>query len=445
MIDRSGVELLVEVGTLLSAPTVTALDTGLDLSVVAVTAFVGGRRGELVIRPTDRPGPTDPFPLSRTEEEPSLADAPGLMPGLPPVPEPGGRAATVPPALRPQAGPAPLPDLPAGAPGIGAAPGLSDNQWQRLDEGRPVVDDTSLGGPAVLFPVSSAGLVIGALRIGGLVNERAVADTLTGSERGEVVSGAGALLGAAIARRAALLDAPADTTFLARMSHELRTPLNAILGFGQLLEPADLSPEEAENLTRIARAGRHMLALINDALDVAAVDSGGLTLSLEDFDVEPVIGECLDLLGPAAEAAGLAIERPGREGPGLRVRADRQRLRQVLLNLLSNAVKYNHPGGRIRVEVHPVDGQGNRVESADHRHVQIAIADSGRGIAADRLADAFAPFERLGAERTGIEGTGLGLSLVKSLTTAMGGCVAVTSSEGVGSTFTVDLPNGSLS
>ncbi|WP_170324087.1 ATP-binding protein [Cryptosporangium phraense] len=472
MTDRSGVELLVEVGTLLSAPTVAALDTGLELSVVAVTAFVGGRRGELVVRPSDQPGPTDPFPLADAEaraasgpptgeETVRLADAPGLTPGLPPVPEPGEHAAAVPSALRPPAGPAPLPDLPAGAPGIGAAPGLSEGQWQRLDEGRPVVDDTSLGGPAVLFPVSCAGMVIAALRVGGLVNERAVADNLTASERGEVVTGACALLGAAITRRQAAAEsetpaasargaapraerdgdsgrdaAPsAESDFLARMSHELRTPLNAILGFAQLLEPADLTPEESDNLTHIVRAGRHMLAILNDALDVEAVESGHVSLDPEDIDLDQAIGEALDLIRPAAESAGLAIERPATDG--LRVRADRQRLRQVLLNLLSNAVKYNRPGGRIRVEANPVDSRGHRTDD-DFRYVQIAVADSGRGIPEDRLADVFTPFERIGVKDVG--GTGLGLSLVKSLTTAMDGCVDVTSSEGAGSTFTIDLP-----
>ncbi|MFG1924317.1 ATP-binding protein [Cryptosporangium sp. NPDC048952] len=617
--DRTGVELLVEVGALLSAsPSVAALDSALELSVVAVTAFVGGRRGELVVRPTD---PTTPFPLADAPgarppesgrpsvelpesgrpnaELPesgrpsagrpvrvSLADAPGLMPGLPPAPEPGGHAAPVPPALTPAAGPAPLPGLPAGAPGIGAAPGLSDVQWQRLDEGRPIVDDTSLGGPAVLIPVSHGGLVTAAIRIGGVLNENAVVEHLRGSDRGEIAVGAGSLIGAAIARRASLLTEesadqhartlleqlgsvvvqidtlgriayvnPAFTQFtgipaadvigqgamdgvhpddrqvaaehmaetsrpgrpgsavrdvrfrdrdgnprwmevqggplldasgnavgfagtlhdvterrqetlnanvardraeqardraersnrakgefLSRMSHELRTPLNAILGFAQLLESAELSPIDADNLGQILRAGRHLLAVLNDALDVARIETGRLSLSVESVHVEPLVEEALTLMRPAAEEAALTLERPTLATTGMVARADRQRLRQVLLNLLSNAVKYNRPGGRVTVDFHPADDQGSRVAPQAANWLRITVTDTGLGIPADRLDDVFVPFERLGAERTGVEGTGLGLSLVKSLLEAMGARIGVSSVAGFGSTFQIDLP-----
>lgn len=593
--DRSGIELLVQVGTLLSASTVADLDSGLELSVVAVTAYVGGRRGELVLRPS---APTDPFPLA-TDVGPAetLADAPGLTPGLPPAPDPGEHAAPAPPALAPTAGPPPLgggasgstagrPGLPAGTPGLGAAPGLSDLQWQRLDEGRPIVDDTSLGGPAVLLPVSHHGQVRAALRIGGLVNESAVAQHLSSGERGEVVIGAGGLIGAAIARRTSMLGdevaanhartlldrlgsvvvqidslgriayvnpafteltgIPAaemigrgamehvhpddrqvasehmaeqlltpsggpvalretrfldrdgnarwmevqgraikdengnvlgfagtlhDVTerrqetlnanaardraeqardraersnrakgeFLSRMSHELRTPLNAILGFAQLLELSDHGGEDADNLDQILRAGRHLLAVLNDALDVARIETGRLSLSVEDVAVEPLVDECLTLMRPAAEEAGVVLGRPATT-TGVVARADRQRLRQVLLNLLSNAVKYNRPGGRVTVDLHPADDSGSRIAPESATWLRITVTDTGVGIPADRLDDAFVPFERLGAERTGVEGTGLGLSLVKSLLEAMDARIGASSVAGLGSTFQIDLP-----
>jgi CheY-like chemotaxis protein/two-component sensor histidine kinase len=224
------------------------------------------------------------------------------------------------------------------------------------------------------------------------------------------------------------------------MSHELRTPLNAILGFAQLLELAELGAEDADNLNQIVRAGRHLLAVINDALDVARIETGRLSLSVEDVHVEPVVAECLDLMRPAAEAAGISIGRPTLASTGMVARADRQRLRQVLINLLSNAVKYNRPEGQVTVEFHPADDQGNRAEPEDAEWLRITVADTGIGIAADRIGDVFVPFERLGAERTNVEGTGLGLSLAKSLLDAMGARISLSSIEGLGTSFHLDLP-----
>lgn len=232
----------------------------------------------------------------------------------------------------------------------------------------------------------------------------------------------------------------AKSEFLSRMSHELRTPLNAILGFAQLLELAEMEGEDADNLNQIVRAGRHLLAVINDALDVTRIETGRLSLSVEDVHVELVVAETLDLMRPAAEAAGITLDKHTATGTGMVARADRQRLRQVLINLLSNAVKYNRPAGQVAVDYHPADDQGNRVDARSAEWLRITIADSGIGIPADRLDDVFLPFERLGAERTDVEGTGLGLSLTKSLLDAMGGRISLTSIEGLGTTFRLDLP-----
>jgi CheY-like chemotaxis protein len=191
----------------------------------------------------------------------------------------------------------------------------------------------------------------------------------------------------------------AKSEFLSRMSHELRTPLNAILGFGQLLEMDGLEPQQQESVQQILKGGKHLLDLINEVLDIARIESGRITLSLEPIVLTDALWEAIGLIQPLAaeQAIELKVEdaRPGDRY----VRADRQRLKQVLLNLLSNAVKYNRPGGRVTV-----------------------------------------PFERLGAEGTGVEGTGLGLALSKGLMEAMGGSLGVTSKPGQGSTFFVEAP-----
>jgi signal transduction histidine kinase/CheY-like chemotaxis protein len=449
--DRSGVELLVEVGTLLSATSVADLDAGLDLSVVAVAAYMGGRRAELVLRPVTAEAPSDPFPLAGAPgatpaPEPGLADAPGLTPGLPPVVTGAHEPAPPPEDPAAPAGITPPPSLSAGLPEpptIGASPGLSDGQWQLLDEGRPVVDTTSLGGPAVLLPVSREGIVTAAVRVGGVANEEAVAASHTGGERGEVVHGVGALMGAALARRevaAAAEREPRKTRsisdLLPQLSHELRIPLNAILGFAQLLALAELGPVEADNVQQILRAGRHLLAVLDNALNAETAEA---QLSLEDVQVEPIVAECLDLMRPVAQEAGVALSRPVTE-LGMLARADQQRLRQVLLNLLSNAIKYNRSGGRVTVDHHPADVHGNQVPAEVAERVRLTIDDTGRGIAADRLQEVFTPFERLGAERTGVEGAGLGLSVVKNLLDAMDAQISLNSIEGVGTTVHVDLP-----
>ena len=231
-----------------------------------------------------------------------------------------------------------------------------------------------------------------------------------------------------IAREQAERASRAKSEFLSRMSHELRTPLNAILGFTQLLEADSPSPGQAESVQHITRAGKHLLLLINEVLDIARVESGRLALSPEPIDLAPFLAEALDLIRPLAtrHQIDLLIE-PASTAHW--VVADRQRFQQVVLNLLSNAVKYNRPDGRVTVRV---------VEEGDR--VRIAVADTGRGIAPENLSRLFVPFERLGAEATEIEGTGIGLALSRGVVAALHGELSVQSRVGEGSTFSVTLP-----
>lgn len=217
--------------------------------------------------------------------------------------------------------------------------------------------------------------------------------------------------------------------FLTSMSHELRTPLNAILGFGQFLEYDEtLSGEQRENVQEILRGGDHLLALINEVLDLARVESGVVELSLEPVAVCDVLEECIALMAPLGRERGIGITHQGILQAS--VRADRTRLRQVLFNLLSNAVKYNREGGTVRV----------LVNASGPESLRILVRDTGVGIAPDRLDELLQPFNRLGAETGSIEGTGIGLTLTRHLTEAMGGTMGVESRVGVGSTFWVELP-----
>lgn len=220
----------------------------------------------------------------------------------------------------------------------------------------------------------------------------------------------------------------AKTEFLSRMSHELRTPLNAILGFGQLLELEPRSEEDGESIEQILKAGRHLLELINEVLDLSRIESGHLALSMEPVDARDVIKESVHLLSPMADHAQCDLHLELAESPVM-VMADRQRLKQVLLNLLSNAIKYNRPGGSV-VASSEVGAEGR---------VVIDVSDTGIGIAPEMIPRLFSPFDRLGLEGTSVGGTGLGLALSRSLTEAMGGEIRVASTTGVGTSFTVVL------
>jgi signal transduction histidine kinase len=189
-----------------------------------------------------------------------------------------------------------------------------------------------------------------------------------------------------------------------------------------------LPPDQQESVDHILRGGRHLLALINEVLDISRIETGRLPLSLEPVPVAETLHHAVELIEPSARSARIALEiEPIHER--LHVLADRQRLEQVLLNLLSNAVKYNRSGGAVRV----------RSEVARETALRILVTDTGPGIAAEKLGRLFMPFERLGAESSAIEGTGLGLALSRRLIEAMGGSIAVETAEGAGSTFSVEL------
>ncbi len=220
----------------------------------------------------------------------------------------------------------------------------------------------------------------------------------------------------------------AKSDLLSRTSHELRTPLNAILGFAQLLEMSDLTEMDRSNVEYILKGGRHLLQLINEVLEIAGIESGRRTLSPEAVYVPDAVMESIDLVRPLAAKRNITIR--DFLAADHWVMADRQRLQQVLINLLSNAVKYNREGGMVLVEC----------ERRPERFLRIIIRDTGAGITQEGLRKLFVPFERLGAEQAGVEGTGLGLSFAKSFIEAMGGTIGVTSTLGVGSTFWIDIP-----
>ncbi len=230
-----------------------------------------------------------------------------------------------------------------------------------------------------------------------------------------------------IARDAAERASRAKSEFLSRMSHELRTPLNSIIGFGQLLEMDDLPPDQAEPVAFILKSGRHLLDLINDVLDISRIESGNMRMSVEPVVLAERIRLALDLIRPIADERNIRLSCVcPRES--LLVSADHQRLLQVLLNLLSNAVKYSCAGDEVTVEIETSGGT-----------VTIAVIDTGPGISESDQAKLFDPFERLGAEATEIEGTGVGLPLSRALSQEMGGALTVSSEPGVGSTFCLEL------
>jgi PAS domain S-box-containing protein len=223
----------------------------------------------------------------------------------------------------------------------------------------------------------------------------------------------------------------AKSDFLSRMSHELRTPLNSILGFGQLLDRQSPTETQRPRIRYILSAGRHLLNLINEVLDISRIEAGTLQLSVEPVCLEEAIGEALDLMRPLAAERTIVLASNCALDTATYVLADRQRLKQVLLNLLSNAVKYTAVKGCVTVSF---ADSGKDV-------MRISVRDTGAGIAVDKLARLFTPFDRLGAEQSTVEGTGLGLALCQRLVHAMNGSIGVNSTLGNGSTFWLDLPH----
>jgi signal transduction histidine kinase/CheY-like chemotaxis protein len=221
----------------------------------------------------------------------------------------------------------------------------------------------------------------------------------------------------------------AKNEFLSRMSHELRTPLTAIMGFSELFGLVELDQKQRNWAAMIHRAGEHLLDLVNEVLDLSRIESGQLSISAEPLVLQPLIDGAIELVQPLANGHGVVIRPPRMQATSAYVLADSQRLKQVLINLLSNAIKYNRAGGEVRLTAAPVPGNRVRIE----------VEDTGAGIDEESLAKLFVPFERLEAASRGIDGTGLGLALSRSLVGAMAGSMGVSSTPGTGSTFWLEL------
>ena len=276
----------------------------------------------------------------------------------------------------------------------------------------------ALSATRVLDPEGKQGFVV------------AVIEDITARKKGEA-----AMLAAQAAERANM----AKSQFLSHMSHELRTPLNSVVGFSQLLQldrSQPLSATQRAHVSQIESAGSHLLSMINDLLDMSRIESGTVSMSLESVDLRQAIDEAISLVSRSAADADLRVqvELPG-DGVAQRVEADRLRLRQVLVNLLSNAIKYNRRGGSVCVLVGP---------AAKPDEIAIEVKDTGQGMTPEQMDHLFEPFNRLGAERSHIEGTGIGLMITRSLIELMGGHLQVISEVGVGSSFTtvLKLPAG---
>lgn len=222
----------------------------------------------------------------------------------------------------------------------------------------------------------------------------------------------------------------AKSDFLSSMSHELRTPLNTILGFAQLLEAGSPPPTPIQKgrIDKILGAGWYLLEMINEILDLAKIESGKLSLSMEPVSLSDVMLDCRGMMEVQAEKSGIRMSFPQFDRPCL-VRADRTRLKQILINLLSNAIKYNRAGGL--VEVACATNAAGRL--------RISVTDSGEGLTTEQLAQLFQVFNRLGQEASAVEGAGIGLVVSKRLVEMMGGSIGVESTVGVGSVFWIEL------
>jgi PAS domain S-box-containing protein len=233
-------------------------------------------------------------------------------------------------------------------------------------------------------------------------------------------------LAMAVAEKASL----AKSDFLSSMSHELRTPLSAILGFAQLLESGTPTPTipQKRSIDQILKAGWYLLELINEILDLALIESGKLSLSLEPISLVEVMNECRAMIEPQAQKRGISVAFPNFTAPCY-VKADRTRVKQVFINLLSNAIKYNTANGKVEVEY---------ITSVPGR-IRICVKDTGEGLSPDQLAQLFQPFNRLGQEASTEEGTGIGLVTTKRLIEMMGGVIGAQSVVGSGSVFWIEL------
>jgi signal transduction histidine kinase/CheY-like chemotaxis protein len=312
---------------------------------------------------------------------------------------------------------------------------VGNDRWLLLTSARmPLVGSISMWSPwLTLFAGLVAALLVTAL-FEGLARRRTYALSLV-----EVRT---AQLEGALSERSRLQEAEQrareeaeeanryKNQFLSRMSHELRTPLNAVIGFGQLLKLDELTDDQLDSVDHILKGGQHLLTLVNEVLDIARIETGDLALSAEAVLVGDVLDDALGLIRPLATQRTIHLIGGRDTACSEYVLADRQRLQQVLLNLLSNAVKYNRLGGTVSVSCEP----------SSSTRLRIKVSDTGNGIPQEQLGRLFTPFERLGAERSEIEGTGIGLSLSRQLAEAMGGFLGVETVIGEGSTFWIELP-----
>jgi len=265
---------------------------------------------------------------------------------------------------------------------------------------------------------ASVAAIIGAVRI----------DAARREAEQEVRENRAALVAAAAAERANA----AKTDFLSRMSHELRTPLNAVLGFAQVLRMDNAHPltaTQTEQVRHIESAGAHLLAMINDVLDLSRIESGTMPMSLDTVSMSSVVDESRALVAALAAEGDVHVHSVPSAVPTY-LRADHLRLRQVLVNLLTNAIKYNRRGGDVTI------GWSHDAEAGQ---VRVEVRDTGLGMSPQQLAHLFEPFNRLGAENSSVEGTGIGLVISQRLVQLMQGELEATSEAGVGSTFTLTL------
>jgi len=229
----------------------------------------------------------------------------------------------------------------------------------------------------------------------------------------------------------------AKSLFLSSMSHELRTPLNTILGFAQLIDAdvnSSLDPNQKKSIQHIFNSGRHLLALINDILDLSSIEAGKVSLSIWNISFGRLMQDCCSFLAPTAERFDVEILNEIEGDSPIALKADLIRLKQVFINIITNALKYNRPHGSVRIYV----------EDLGVDEITISFQDTGKGISPENLEHLFDPFNRLGMETMNIEGTGIGLVITQKLVELMGGSISVTSEVDKGSTFSITLPKGSL-